>query len=101
MSKRNIIDAAELKRQMDYARTLPDEKIDTSDPDARVLSDEQWAKARPFHEMFRPVKKLVSIRLDADVLAYYQRSGAGGYQTRLNAALRAQMENEQRQAGGR
>ncbi len=37
--------------------------------------------------MFRPVKRHVTIRLDADLLAWFERHGKG-YQTRINAALR-------------
>ena len=47
-------------------------------------------------EFFRPVKKHITIRLDADVLAYYQRAGEG-YQTRINEALRTQMNAELQQ----
>ena len=35
-----------------------------------------------------PPKESVSLRLDADVLAWFRASGAG-YQTRINAVLRA------------
>jgi uncharacterized protein (DUF4415 family) len=43
-------------------------------------------------EMFRPVKRPVTIRLDADILAFFQRGGRG-YQTRMNEALRYSMTN--------
>lgn len=36
---------------------------------------------------YRPVKKLVSLRIDADVLNWYKSQGEG-YQTRINNALR-------------
>lgn len=59
-----------------------------ADPDARPFTDEEWAKAR---RVGRPPaenpKKLVSVRLDADVLATL-RAGGSGWQTRLNALLR-------------
>lgn len=41
----------------------------------------------------RKYKKLVSIRYDADVLAYFRAKGRG-YQTAMNNALRAFMEAE-------
>lgn len=96
MSKKDTFDAAELKQQLDHARALKDEDIDTSDPDAPVLSEEKWARARPFHEMFRTRKKYITLHIDADVLDFYQRQG-DGYQTRMNEALRAQMNAELRQ----
>jgi uncharacterized protein (DUF4415 family) len=41
--------------------------------------------------MYRPVKKPVTLRLDADILAWFQRGGRG-YQTRINRALRKLMK---------
>lgn len=38
-----------------------------------------------------PTKASVSLRIDADVLEWFKLSGAG-YQTRMNAVLRAFME---------
>jgi uncharacterized protein (DUF4415 family) len=43
--------------------------------------------------MYRPVKKPVTLRLDADVLEWFQRDGRG-YQTRINVALRKAMVDE-------
>ena len=43
------------------------------------MTDEQLA-------LFKPVKKLTSIRLDADSLAYLQKKR--GWQTRLNDYIR-------------
>jgi uncharacterized protein (DUF4415 family) len=38
-----------------------------------------------------PTKVLTSVRLDQDVLAFFKAQGAG-YQSRINAALRAEVE---------
>jgi len=40
--------------------------------------------------MFRPIKKPVTLRLDADVIAWFKTQGRG-YQTRINRALREVM----------
>jgi uncharacterized protein (DUF4415 family) len=40
---------------------------------------------------YRPVKQQVSLRLEADVLAWFKREGPG-YQTRINRALRKVMQ---------
>jgi uncharacterized protein (DUF4415 family) len=40
---------------------------------------------------YRPVKQAVTLRLDADVLAWF-RSHGPGYQTRINRLLRSAME---------
>ena len=52
MRKESTIDDAEIKRQVEYARTLKEEEINTSAPDAHVMSEEKWANARPFREVF-------------------------------------------------
>jgi uncharacterized protein (DUF4415 family) len=63
--------------------------IDISD--CPELTDEQVKKMKPRHpEYFRPVKKAVQIRLDADVLAWFKAYGKG-YQSRINAVLREVM----------
>lgn len=66
------------------------EAVDTSE--IAPLDDAFWRAARrnPF---FRPVKEQVTVRLDADVLAWL-RAGGRGYQTRLNEVLRAAMLRE-------
>ena len=44
-------------------------------------------------ELYRPLKKPVTLRLDADVLAWFKKQGRG-YQTRINRALRKLMMAE-------
>jgi uncharacterized protein (DUF4415 family) len=44
---------------------------------------------------YRPVKKPVTVRLDADILAWFKKGGRG-YQTRINRALRRIMAEEQK-----
>jgi len=44
-------------------------------------------------KFYRPIKKPLTIRLDADVLAWLKSQGKG-YQTRLNSLLRAAMEKQ-------
>jgi len=62
-----------------------DEDIDTSDiPEVR-----DWSGA-VVGKFYRPVKEAVSIRLDADILAWFKGQGCG-YQTRINEALRKAM----------
>ena len=42
-------------------------------------------------KFYRPIKKPLTIRIDADVLAWLKSQGKG-YQTRLNSLLREAME---------
>ncbi len=49
-------------------------------------------------EFYKPIKKPVTLRLDADVLAWFRRDGRR-YQTRINGALRRVMEREMKESG--
>lgn len=75
------------RRRLASLAALPDEKIDYSD--IPPLPDEFWKNAvrNPF---YRPVKQQLTLRLDADVIAWLRRQGKG-YQTRLNVMLRGAM----------
>lgn len=44
-------------------------------------------------DLYRPLKKPITVRLDADVLAWFKKDGRR-YQTRINQALRKVMERE-------
>jgi uncharacterized protein (DUF4415 family) len=48
--------------------------------------------------LYRPIKKAVTLRLDADVLAWFKKPGPG-YQTRINRALRSVMAGEREASG--
>jgi len=61
--------------------------------DAHPLPPDKWALAMRREEFFRPVKKLTSVRIDADVLAWLRSEGKG-YLSRINAILRERMESE-------
>ena len=49
-------------------------------------------------DLYRPVKKPITVRLDADVLAWFKKDGKR-YQTRINRALRKVMEREMKSQG--
>jgi uncharacterized protein (DUF4415 family) len=48
-----------------------------------------------FEGFYKPIKKPVTLRLDADVRAWFQRQGRG-YQTRINRSLRKVMMEERK-----
>jgi uncharacterized protein (DUF4415 family) len=73
---------------------MRDEDIDTSD----IPETTDWSKA-VVGKFYRPIKELVSLRIDVDVLSWLRREGPG-YQTRINSLLRAAMTNSSRVAGG-
>ena len=73
---------------------LPDDRIDTHDmPEQR-----DWSEARR-GVFFRPVKKQLTLRLDADVIDWFKRHArqGEGYQTSINAALREYVGQQESQ----
>jgi uncharacterized protein (DUF4415 family) len=48
--------------------------------------------------LYKPIKKPVTLRLDADVLDWLKKQGRG-YQTRINRALRSLMMDERKDSG--
>jgi uncharacterized protein (DUF4415 family) len=83
MQKTNSARAREIRA----LRRMKDTEIDTTDIPPAL----DWSKA-VVGKFYRPIKKPLTIRLDADVLAWLKGQGAG-YQTRINAILRSAMEN--------
>jgi uncharacterized protein (DUF4415 family) len=94
MSSKSLTDAEEARIQAMIA----------SDPDNPEWTEEDFARAKPFAEVFpalaeeirrnmggRPKspnpKIAVSLRLDRDVVARFKQDGPG-WQSRMNAALR-------------
>ncbi|KQT35144.1 hypothetical protein ASG29_03210 [Sphingomonas sp. Leaf412] len=83
------------------SKQLPPVVFDDDNPE---WTEEDFARARPAHEVLPPEvvaaltrktgrpagsdKEQVSLRLDRDVIARF-KAGGPGWQTRMNAALRA------------
>jgi uncharacterized protein (DUF4415 family) len=73
--------------QMAELRALEGRPIDTSDiPELPASAWRNAVRGR----FYRPVKQAVSLRLDADVIAWLKKDGQG-YQTRANQMLRERM----------
>ncbi len=81
---------AKQRREVAALASMPDDKIDYSD--IPPLTDRFWKHAvhNPF---YRPFKLQLTVRLDADVVAWLRDQGKG-YQTRINALLRAAMVDD-------
>lgn len=71
----------------------PGTEIDTSD--TPEMTTEQWNNARRGN-FYRPVKRQITARLDADVLDWLKGQGKG-YQSRINAILRREMLHASKQ----
>jgi uncharacterized protein (DUF4415 family) len=65
------------------------------DPDSKPLPPDRWANAMRRDEFFRPIKKLITVRIDADVLDWLRSKGEG-HLTRINEILRERMMAERR-----
>ena len=91
------------KRSMKFGFIIPTPEEDAAinagiaaDPDTFELSDADFAQLRPLRgrpPLARP-KAALTLRVDADVLAALKASGPG-WQTRINALLRAAVERGQ------
>ena len=81
---------AQEQAALNAVAAMPDSDIDTSD----IPEITDWSGAIR-GGLYRPVKRLTSLRVDADVLEWFKRGGEG-YQTRMNAALREYVERHQR-----
>ncbi|MET4127665.1 BrnA antitoxin family protein [Roseovarius sp. MBR-6] len=76
-------EARELKGETDW------EALKNSPPyEGEQEFEVDWSKARLVEPM---PKKLISLRLDPDIVEFFRSQGKG-YQTRMNAVLRAYME---------
>jgi uncharacterized protein (DUF4415 family) len=75
----------EQRAELASLAALRDDAIDTSDA-SEVLD---WSGARR-GLFYRPVKQQLTLRLDADVVAWFKKHATSdeGYQTRINRALR-------------
>jgi uncharacterized protein (DUF4415 family) len=86
---------AKERKELEALRDLPDDQIDTSD--APMLPDSAWKNAVR-GRFYRPIKQAVSLRLDADVVAWLKKDGEG-YQTRANLMLRERMLHDLKTRG--
>ncbi len=82
MQKTKDVRASEIRA----LRRMKDSEIDTTD----IAPSLDWSQA-VVGKFYRPIKKPLTIRLDADVVAWFKGQGSG-YQTRINALLRNAME---------
>jgi len=68
-------------------KRMKDDEIDFTD----IPLTRDWSNT-VVGKFYRPIKKSLTIRLDADVLAWLNGQGKG-YQTRINGLLRHAMES--------
>ncbi len=82
---------AEKKKALQRLAARPEREIDFSDiPEIREIPPDAV-----IGKFYRPKKASVTIRIDADVLAWLRSSGEG-YQTRINKYLRGLMRRNRK-----
>jgi len=72
---------------------VPDDQIDTTEvPEMR-----DWSAAQR-GALYRPVKQQITLRLDADIVAWFKSHACGGrgYQIDINRALRSHVQRSRR-----
>jgi uncharacterized protein (DUF4415 family) len=89
-SKKSTTDETDWKR----INAMKDEDIDFSE--TPEVTPEMFARGI-VRRGLKPVRRKdqLTLRVDSDVVAWYKKQGSG-YQTRINALLRAYMEAHQR-----
>ncbi|MFN8485957.1 MAG: BrnA antitoxin family protein [Caldilineaceae bacterium] len=93
MKQNNITDES----QTDWARldAMEDKDIDFSE--IPEVTPEMFAKAVVKRGLKPRTKSQLTLRLDSDVIEWFKEQGRG-WQTQMNALLRAYMEERQAQA---
>ena len=79
------------RRELQRLADRPDSQIDYSDAPERSLQASDVQVGR----FYRPIKQLVSLRVDADVLHWFRGRGKK-YQTYMNEVLRREMQTNGR-----
>ena len=86
---------SDVQEQIRALEALPEDQIDTTA--APEILD--WSDARR-GVFYRPVKQQITLRLDADIVAWFkaQAPDGRGYQTDINGALRDHVQRMARPA---
>lgn len=91
IGKNNKNNTKTAKQKLRSRKTLTIHAV-AEEPESPDLS------AEDLHRWYRALKTPVTIRMDAEVLAWFKRGGRG-YQTRINMALRKLMRDQRKKSG--
>ena len=86
------------KAELKALEAMSDDQIDYGD--IPPMPDGFWTNARR-NPYYRPIKQQLTLRLDADLIAWFKRQtqDGRGYQRNINQALREYVEARERKAG--
>ena len=93
VTRKEAAQAASAKRAMARRNRVRAGKLRRKPPKQAAKPKRQGIELHRIADFYRPLKKPVTLRLDADVIAWFKKDGTR-YQTRINAALRKVMERE-------
>ena len=81
------------KAELDALQELPDDQIDTTEV-PEILG---WSEAKR-GAFYRPVKRQITLRLDADVVSWFKANAKDGrgYQTDINRTLREHVQRSEK-----
>lgn len=79
---------AKQREHLDAISKKTDSEIDLSD--IPELTDMELLELRHSKDLYRPIKKQITARIDADILQWLKSQGKG-YQSKINAILRREM----------
>jgi uncharacterized protein (DUF4415 family) len=87
---------AKQKMELATLARLPDDRIDTRS----IAEVKNWSGARR-GVFYRPLKRQLTLRIDADVIAWFKDHAPNGegYQTNINRALREHVQRRRRKTG--
>jgi uncharacterized protein (DUF4415 family) len=89
----SAIPAAAPRRKRTRARSAKRRRKAVSPLSAEAKRQSLALQTMRIGDFYRPLKKPITLRVDADVLAWFKKDGKR-YQSRMNAALRKVMERE-------
>ena len=94
MKKENSRLTDDRRAELAALEALPDDAINTTD----IPEILDWSDARR-GVFYRPVKQQITLRLDADIVAWFKAHAPGGrgYQTDINRALREHVQRMEAQ----
>ena len=81
----------ELTKGVKAMRDIEIERAVAADPDTFMPDSEWFKKARL---VIPQAKEMVTLRLDPEIMAWFRQAGRG-YQTRINAVLKAFVEAQE------
>jgi len=76
--------SARIRREIETVKQMADSEVDFSEIPLQNPNDAKW-KSAVVGKFYRPIKKPIALRLDADVIAWLKSQGAGYHRVSTNS----------------